>query len=332
MILVTGGAGYIGSHVIKQLLKLNYEVICVDNLSTGNEKAVQSNVVKYFGDLRDETFLSNVFNKHEIRAVIHFAASCYVGESVHNPLKYYENNLISTISLLKQMNDYGVKKIVLSSTCAVYGEPKCQLIDESLPTIPINPYGKTKLTIERMIQDLADIGQLEYIFLRYFNVAGADPEGDLGEFHQPETHLIPNILLHLLGKSESVIVNGKNYNTPDGTCIRDFIHVTDLGNAHIFAVKALLNSEISNDIFNVGLGKGYSVQEVIKKCEELTGKAAKVQYRPRRVGDPPRLVASNKKIEKMLNWKATYSLEDMIYSAYSWFKKHPNGYLKNKEV
>ncbi|UZJ77353.1 UDP-glucose 4-epimerase GalE [Fictibacillus sp. KU28468] len=328
MILVTGGAGYIGSHVVKALIMKNYQVVVIDNLSTGNQEAIDPKAIFVKGDVRNPKDLGEIFSKYPVCAVMHFAANAYVGESVEKPAVYYSNNVNGMITLLKMMVQYHVKKIVFSSSCAVYGKPPCKMINESTPAIPINPYGWTKLIGEQLLRDFSTAYSLKYIALRYFNVAGAIDSGELGEDHTPETHLIPNIIKHLLGETKKIFVYGNDYETRDGTCIRDYIHVTDLSNAHILALEALLDSKAANRVYNVGNEKGISVNEIIKMCETIIGRKATVEYAKRRDGDPPALIASADMLKKEFNWKAQFDLKDMIESAYQWFLKNPKGYKK----
>lgn len=321
MILVVGGAGYIGSHVVKQLVETK-PVVVLDNLSTGHRHLVDKRAVFVHGDLGDRTTLVRIFEKYPIDAVMHFAANSLVGESVVEPMKYYKNNVAATLTLLETMMEYGVKRFIFSSTAAVYGIPNVDLITEDCPTNPINPYGRSKLMIEHMLSDFASAYDLRYVVLRYFNAAGAHESGDIGEDHHPETHLIPLILQHLLGMRDKISVFGTDYDTPDGTCIRDYIHVTDLAEAHIIALHALLSNEKKTATYNLGNGLGYSVKEVIDMCERVTGKQATIEYTERRPGDPARLVASSEKIARELGWQATRSLEDIIASAWLWHEKH----------
>lgn len=326
MILVIGGAGYIGSHVVKQLLDQNYQVVVLDNLSTGHREAVDSRAIFVEGDLGSEKDVSQVLESYSIRGVMHFAANSLVGESMVEPLKYYQNNVAATLVLLKVMMSHKVNKFIFSSTAAVYGIPETQIIDEKQPTRPINPYGKSKLMVEQVLEDFAHAYGLNYIVLRYFNAAGAHESGVIGEDHSPETHLIPIILKHLQGEREKVFLYGSDYPTEDGTCIRDYIHVIDLAKAHIMAVEALLNEQISTDVFNMGNGKGFSVWEIIKLCEKVTGLQANVEVVDRRPGDPARLVATSDKIASTLGWRTEYPLEDIIRTAWNWHKNHPKGY------
>ena len=325
-ILVLGGAGYIGSHTALELVKAGNEVVIADNLVTGYRKAIPEGAKFYEGDLRDSDFLDNLFHQEKIDAVIHFAAYSLVGESVTNPLKYYDNNLYGTKVLLEAMVKNNVGKIVFSSTAATYGEPENIPILESDRTCPTNPYGETKLAMEKMFKWTANAHGLRYVSLRYFNACGADESGTIGEAHNPESHLIPLILQVPNGKREAISIYGADYDTPDGTCIRDYIHVTDLAQAHILAVQYLMNG-VESDIFNLGNGVGYSVREVIETARKITGHAIPAVETERRAGDPARLVASSEKAKKILGWKPVHdSLDEIIASAWNWHKNHPNGY------
>lgn len=325
-ILVLGGAGYIGSHTALELVKAGNEVVIADNLVTGYRKAIPKGAKFYEGDLRDSDFLDNLFHQEKIDAVIHFAAYSLVGESVTNPLKYYDNNLYGTKVLLEAMVKNNVGKIVFSSTAATYGEPENIPILESDRTCPTNPYGETKLAMEKMFKWTAEAHGLRYVSLRYFNACGADESGTIGEAHNPESHLIPLILQVPNGKRETISIYGTDYDTPDGTCIRDYIHVTDLAQAHILAVQ-YLNNGGESDIFNLGNGVGYSVREVIETARKVTGHPIPATESSRRAGDPARLVASSEKAKKILGWKPVHdSLEEIISSAWNWHKNHPNGY------
>ena len=325
-ILVLGGAGYIGSHTALELVKAGNEVVIADNLVTGYRKAIPEGAKFYEGDLRDSDFLDNLFHQEKIDAVIHFAAYSLVGESVTNPLKYYDNNLYGTKVLLEAMVKNNVGKIVFSSTAATYGEPENIPILESDRTCPTNPYGETKLAMEKMFKWTAEAHGLRYVSLRYFNACGADESGTIGEAHNPESHLIPLILQVPNGKRETISIYGTDYDTPDGTCIRDYIHVTDLAQAHILAVQ-YLNNGGESDIFNLGNGVGYSVREVIETARKVTGHPIPATESSRRAGDPARLVASSEKAKKILGWKPVHdSLEEIIASAWNWHKNHPNGY------
>ena len=325
-ILVLGGAGYIGSHTALELVKAGNEVVIADNLVTGYRKAIPEGAKFYEGDLRDSDFLDNLFHQEKIDAVIHFAAYSLVGESVTNPLKYYDNNLYGTKVLLEAMVKNNVGKIVFSSTAATYGEPENIPILESDRTCPTNPYGETKLAMEKMFKWTAEAHGLRYVSLRYFNACGADESGTIGEAHNPESHLIPLILQVPNCKRETISIYGTDYDTPDGTCIRDYIHVTDLAQAHILAVQ-YLNNGGGSDIFNLGNGVGYSVREVIETARKVTGHPIPATESSRRAGDPARLVASSEKAKKILGWKPVHdSLEEIISSAWNWHKNHPNGY------
>ena len=326
-LLVLGGAGYIGSHTSLELIKRGHDVVVVDNLVTGYQKAVPEKAVFYNGDIRDIEFLDNLFKIEKIDAVIHFAAYSLVGESVTNPLKYYDNNLYGTKVLLEAMIKNSVNKIVFSSTAATYGEPENIPILESDRTCPTNPYGETKLAMEKMFHWASKAHGLNYVSLRYFNACGADATGQIGEAHNPESHLIPLVLQVPNGKRESVSIYGTDYDTPDGTCIRDYIHVTDLAQAHILAVEYLANGGAS-DIFNLGNGVGYSVREVIETARSVTGHPIPATEVPRRSGDPARLVASGEKAKKILGWEPKIKqLDEIIASAWKWHSTHPNGYI-----
>lgn len=326
-ILVTGGAGYIGSHTVKQLLDNSEEVVILDNLETGHKRAVLGGEL-LIGDLKDEKFISNIFESQKIEGVIHFAANSLVEESINNPYKYYVNNVYGTLCLLNQMVKHNVDKIIFSSTAAIYGEPEELPIKEDNITKPTNPYGETKLAIEKMLKWFNKAHGIDYISLRYFNVAGADKSGKIGEWHEPETHLIPNILKAVL-KGETVKIFGDNYPTRDGTCIRDYIHVTDLSEAHILAFDYLRNGNGSN-IFNLGSQKGFSVKEVIESVKSALNTNINVEIAQRRPGDPAVLIASAKKIKKELGWNPKYSsMETMVSTAWNFMKAHPQGYSKN---
>ena len=325
-ILVTGGAGYIGSHTALELTKAGYDVVIADNLITGYLGAIPEKARFYKGDIRDFDFLDNLFKQEKIDAIIHFAAFSLVGESVTNPLKYYENNLCGTKILLDAMVTNNIKNIVFSSTAATYGEPKNIPILEDDPTCPTNPYGETKLAMEKMFKWTCQAHNMKFVSLRYFNACGADESGNIGEAHNPESHLIPLILQVPNRKREAISVFGTDYDTADGTCIRDYIHVTDLASAHILAVEYLLRGGES-DIFNLGNGVGYSVKEVIEVARKVTGHPIPANKAPRRAGDPARLVASSEKAKKVLGWNPVHnSLEEIISSAWIWHKNNPNGY------
>ncbi|MGG0739556.1 UDP-glucose 4-epimerase GalE [Niallia taxi] len=320
MILVVGGAGYIGSHLVKELVEKE-EVIVLDNLATGHQESVDERAVFIKGDLGNAEDLEPIFSKYPIKAVMHFAAFSLVGESVQDPFKYYENNVANTLTLLKTMLKFNVKNFIFSSTAATYGIPEEEIILEKSNTNPINPYGRSKLMVEQILADFHEAYGLNYVVFRYFNAAGAHQSGEIGEKHDPETHLIPIILQHLLGQRESISVFGTDYPTEDGTCIRDYIHVTDLAAAHMKGVEALLDGSKQAETYNLGNGVGYSVKEVIETCENVTGKKANVVLAERRAGDPARLVASSNKIYEDLGWKAERGLESIIQSAWEWHKK-----------
>ncbi len=323
-VLVVGGAGYIGSHTVRYLVSRGHEPIVYDNLSLGFAQAVQG-VPLVEGDLHDQSLLERTLREHQIEAVIHFAAFALVGESVTEPAKYYENNIIGTFRLLQAMRATSVQRIVFSSTCATYGEPEEVPIDESQRQAPINPYGFTKLAVERMLQDFHRAYGLKYAALRYFNAAGASPTGDIGEDHTPESHLIPIVLQVALGQRPHVTVFGTDYPTPDGTCIRDYIHVDDLAAAHELALLRL--DELHAVEVNLGTGHGYSVQEVIAACRQITGRDIRVEFGPRRAGDPPQLVAKPDRAGRLLGWRPQCSsLENIVRTAWHWHLHHPHGY------
>ncbi|MBZ4687975.1 MAG: UDP-glucose-4-epimerase [Clostridiales bacterium] len=315
-VLVVGGAGYIGSHQVKMLNEKGYNVIVYDNLSTGYRDLVTIDTF-IEGDLADKSKLKEVFSNNKIDAVIHFAAFIEVGESVKNPAKYYYNNVVNVINLLDVMLEYNVNNFIFSSTAAVYGEPEEVPIQEDHPKKPINPYGKSKHMIEQILEDYDKAYDLKYTCFRYFNAAGADDSGKIGEKHDPETHLIPLILKTALGERDEIYIFGTDYNTKDGTCIRDFVHVNDLADAHIKGLERLLKGEPS-DVFNLGSGNGYSVKEIIETAREITLEDIKVVEAERRAGDPAVLIADCTKAKKLLNWEPKYSLEDIIRTAWKW--------------
>ena len=317
MILITGGAGYIGSHCTLDFVRAGYDCVVLDNLSEGHKEALQT---EHFCqvNLSNIDEIREVFKKYPIKAVVHFAAYAYVGESVENPQKYYYNNVVNTLNLLNVMLENNVKKIVFSSTCATFGNPEYLPINEKHPQNPINPYGATKLMMERILKDYSEAYGLKYIALRYFNAAGADEKANIGESHRIETHLIPLVLQTALGKREVIKVFGDDYDTPDGTCIRDYIHVNDLSSAHRLAYEKLLSGSDS-DVFNLGIGNRYSVKEIIEHSEKVTGKHINKQFVERRPGDPPSLVADNKKAKEILGWNPQYTeIEDIIQTAWNW--------------
>ena len=324
-VLVCGGAGYIGSHTVAELLDRGENVVIADNLQKGHKEAVLGGKLM-IGDLRDSGFLDKVFTENDIESVIQFAADSLVGESVGDPLKYYNNNVVSTLCLLTKMKQYGVDKIVFSSTAAVYGEPKNVPIMETDPTVPTNPYGETKLSVEKALRWCYEAYDIKYTALRYFNAAGAHISGKIGEDHNPESHLIPIILQAALGKRECITIFGDDYNTEDGTCVRDYIHVTDLADAHILALNKMRKDGKSN-IYNLGNGNGFSVKEVVDIAREVSGVDIKAKLGERRPGDPAVLVASAEKAKKELGWQPKYDdLGTIIETAWKWHKDHPNGY------
>ncbi|MBT8541018.1 UDP-glucose 4-epimerase GalE [Polynucleobacter paneuropaeus] len=316
-VLVTGGAGYIGSHMVKLLLKSNYRVVIIDNLSTGHENALLGGTLIQ-GSIQDKQLLNKIFSEIAIDAVLHFAGSIVVGESVLDPEKYYQNNLVATLSLLQSMRLHNVKRLVFSSTAAIFGLPKYIPIDELHPTSPINPYGMTKLVTEKILSDYGRAYGFHSVCLRYFNAAGADPDGVLGERHDPETHLIPLALQVASGRLASLKIYGNDYDTVDGTCIRDYVHVEDLCNAHLLALEHLFSGGDSRS-YNLGNGRGYSILEVINAVKTITGKELPIQFDVRRDGDPPVLVADPKNIHKDWGWAANYpKLEEIVGHAWVW--------------
>ena len=325
-ILVLGGAGYIGSHTVYELIDAGKEVVIADNLETGHIEAVHPKAKFYQGDIRDRAFVDSVFDNEQIDGVIHFAANSLVGESMTNPLKYYDNNLCGTKVLLESMVAHGIDKIVFSSTAATYGEPERVPILETDRTEPTNCYGETKLSMEKMFKwtDLAH--GLRFVSLRYFNACGAHVSGKIGEAHNPESHLIPLILQVPNGKREFISIFGDDYDTKDGTCIRDYIHVTDLAQAHILAMDYLMNGGESN-IFNLGNGVGFTVKEVIDTAREVTGHPIPAKTTPRRAGDPAQLIASSEKARTVLGWHPEHAdLREIIETAWNWHQNHPHGF------
>lgn len=321
-ILVTGGAGYIGSHTVKLLKSKGYDLLVFDNLVYGHQYIIDRLEVDFIqGDLIDRALLDKIFQEYKIDAVIHFAAYAYVGESMENPAKYYRNNTVATLNLLEAMEGAGVKNIVFSSTCATYGIPNEIPITESHPQNPINTYGYTKLVVEKMLADFQRAYGWEYVAFRYFNAAGASVDGLIGEDHNPEPHLIPLVLFTALGKRDSVSILGDDYPTPDGTCIRDYIHVEDLAQAHLLGVEYLLKGGKS-EVFNLGNGNGFSVKEVIESAKKVTQKDFTVKIDDRRPGDPPMLVGSSEKARKILDWQPQYpDIETIIRHAWQWHQK-----------
>lgn len=324
-VLLTGGAGYIGSHIVKLLLTKGHQIMVVDNLQKGHQQALKGGKF-YQIDLADRKKLELVFQEEQIEGVIHLAADSLVGESMEHPAKYYYNNVLNGYNLLEVMRKYEVNYLVFSSTAAVYGEPIELPLTETTPTKPTNVYGRSKLHFEEMLADYSQAYGLKFISLRYFNAAGADFSGQIGEDHQPETHLIPIVLQKALGQRERLCIFGTDYPTPDGTCIRDYIHVNDLALAHLLALEALAQGQGSN-IYNLGNGEGYSVREVIDTASQVVGKEILAVEAGRRLGDPAVLVASSKKIQRELNWSAASpGLKTIIETAWKWHKYHPTGY------
>jgi UDP-glucose 4-epimerase len=325
-VLVTGGAGYIGSHAVAALRRAGHQPTVFDNLSRGHRAAVPEGVPFIEADVRDTQTLVRVLTEQRIECVMHFAAFAYVGESVEKPLMYYDNNSRGTLSVLEALGQADVNRFVFSSTCATYGTPEQSPIVESSPQSPINPYGMSKLVSEYMLRDFAaSRPELGCAALRYFNVAGVDDDGVLGEDHEPETHLIPVILQAALGRREKVTIFGEDYPTPDGTCIRDYIHVQDLVEAHIRVMESLSPGKLR--IYNLGIGRGYSVKEIIEAARRVTGVDFRVEVGPRRPGDPASLYSDPSCIEREIGWRAQRTdIESIIAGAYSWFVKHPNGY------
>lgn len=329
-VLVTGGAGYIGSHAVKLLLKAGHKVVVVDNLSRGFYRAVTEGATLVVHELYDWQQIARILKCNNIECVMHFAAMAYVGESVTQPLTYYRNNTADACYLLRAMDEVGVNNFVFSSTCATYGEPEAKYIPiaETCPQNPINPYGRSKYFVEQILQDYcAANNDFVYAALRYFNVAGSDREGKIGEAHNPETHLIPIILQTAAGQRDHIEIFGTDYDTPDGTCIRDYVHVEDLVAAHL-QVMDILTPSVAPVIYNLGIGKGYSVREIIESAKRVTGKNIKITEGPRRAGDPPRLFADPNKINRELGWQAQITdIDEIIESAWNWIKNHPHGYL-----
>lgn len=325
-ILVLGGAGYIGSHTVYELIDAGRDVVIVDNLQTGFKEAVHPKARFYQVDIRDRKALDEVLEKESIDGVIHFAASSQVGESMTDPLKYYDNNLHGTMVLLQSMVAHNVNKIVFSSTAATYGEPERVPILESDRTCPTNCYGETKLSMEKMMSWVSKAHGLRFVALRYFNACGAHKSGTIGEAHNPETHLVPLILQVPNGQRAKISIFGDDYDTKDGTCIRDYIHVTDLAQAHILALDYLMNGG-ENNVFNLGNGVGFTVKEVIDCARHVTGHPIPAEISPRRAGDPAQLIASSEKAKDVLGWKPQFAdLDTIISTAWAWHKNHPHGY------
>ena len=325
-ILVCGGAGYIGSHTVHQLVEKGEDVVIVDNLQTGHMGAVNPKAKFYKGDIREAEVLDRIFTENKIDAVVHFAANSLVGESMTNPLKYFNNNVYGMQVLLEAMVRHGIDKIVFSSTAATYGEPERIPIMEDDRTEPTNPYGQSKLIMEKMMKWVSLANGIRYVSLRYFNAAGAIEDGSIGEDHSPETHLIPLILQVPLGKRDHITVFGEDYPTPDGTCLRDYIHVLDLADAHVLAIDYLRRGGESN-IFNLGNGQGFSVKEMIEAAKDATGLDIKVEIGERRAGDPAQLIASSEKARKVLGWQPKFTdVKAVIGTAWKWHRQHPDGY------
>ena len=324
-ILVAGGAGYIGSHTVRALVKAGHTPVVLDNLSHGHRGAVPEGVLFKQANIEDSD-VSAWMRQEGIEGMMHFAASIEVGESMKNPALYYKNNVVGSYHLIEAARQAGVKYVVFSSTAAVYGEPDQVPIDEDAKQVPTNVYGRTKLMIETMLKDYSDIYGMKYIALRYFNASGADASGEIGEDHHPETHLIPLVLQAAAGKRKSITIFGTDYPTPDGTCVRDYIHVTDLADAHVLAMNYLANGGQSQ-YFNLGSGKGFSVKEIVEAAKKVTGIDFSVEYGTRRAGDPGTLVASSDKIKRILGWNPTQStVEQVIGDAWKWHQTHPQGY------
>ncbi|GAA3197160.1 UDP-glucose 4-epimerase GalE [Lentilactobacillus kefiri] len=329
-ILVLGGAGYIGSHTVDRLIANGYDVAVVDNLVTGHKAAINPKARFYEGDVRDKKFLNDVFDKEDIEGVIHFAAFSVVPESMKKPLKYFDNNTGGMISLLEVMNAHNVKKIVFSSTAATYGEPKQIPIKETDPQVPTNPYGESKLAMEK-IMHWSDVAYgIKFVALRYFNVAGAKPDGSIGEDHHPETHLVPIILQVAAGERDELTIFGDDYDTPDGTNVRDYVHVMDLADAHILALK-YLQAGHDSDAFNLGSSTGFSNKQMLDAARDVTGKPIPAKMGPRRAGDPSTLIAASDKARKVLGWKPQFDdVHEIIKTAWNWKEKHPKGYDDQK--
>ncbi len=319
-ILICGGAGYIGSHTNKLLSQQGYETVVFDNLVYGHREAVKWGEL-VVGDLNDPTALKKLFDENDFDAVMHFAAYAYVGESVENPEKYYFNNVVNTLNLLQAMKEHGCGRLIFSSTCATYGEPESVPITEEMPQNPINPYGATKLMVERIFKDYHKAYGLQFVVLRYFNAAGADPYGEIGESHNPETHIIPLVLDAASGAREECKVFGTDYDTPDGSCVRDYIHVTDLASAHLLALGYLEQGKPS-DFFNLGNERGTSVLEVVESVRRVTGRGFTATIAPRRPGDPAKLVGSSRKAREVLGWKPEYAdIDTIVAHAWKWHEK-----------
>ncbi len=327
-ILVTGGAGYVGSACLRHVLEQGHEAIAYDNLVEGHPAAV-GNAELVVGDIADTEKLTKTLREFGADAVMHFAAATYVGESVTNPEYHYKNNIGGSLSLLNAMRQAGVSRMLFSSTCATYGMTESEVMSEKTPQAPFSPYARTKLTVEWMIRDFAHAYGLGFTLLRYFNASGGSPDGRFGEYHNPETHLIPLVLEVPLGKRKEILVFGDDYPTPDGTCIRDYVHIDDLASAHLLAIES--TTESTAEVFNIGTGNGQSVMEIIRACESVVGRDIAYKVVERRPGDPPRLVADPTKLKTQLGWKPRYtSIEETIRTAWEWHKRNPEGYLPKK--
>ncbi|MCL2372246.1 MAG: UDP-glucose 4-epimerase GalE [Defluviitaleaceae bacterium] len=327
-VLVIGGAGYVGSHMVAALAEKGVNTVVLDNLEKGHREAVWPGAKLYVGDMRDAGLMAQMFSQEKISTVVHFAAYSLVAESMANPHKYYDNNVSGTLALLKSMQEHNVGKIVFSSTAAVYGMPDETPIMETAPERPINPYGESKLAVERMLKWFDQAHGIKYMALRYFNVAGAHESGKIGEDHNPETHLIPLVLQTAAGKREALDIYGSDYPTADGTCIRDYIHAMDLADAHILAMQALENGG-NSAVYNLGSGSGFSNLQIVEAAKKITGVDFKVNIKARRPGDPPTLIASSEKIKQELGWRPTRTnIETIISTAWRWHKNNPNGFVK----
>lgn len=325
-ILVVGGAGYIGSHMVKRLIEQGQEVVVVDNLSTGHRKAVDEKARFYEGDIRNHVFLKGVFDRENIDTVVHFAAFSIVPESMEKPLKYFDNNTAGMVALLEEMRDHDVKRIIFSSTAATYGVPEKSPIEENDRQAPINPYGESKLMMEKIIRWADQAYGIKFVALRYFNVAGAYPDGSIGEDHGPETHLTPIILQVAAGQRDQLKVFGDDYNTPDGTNVRDYVHVLDLVDAHILAIN-YLKAGNDSDVFNLGSSTGFSVKQMVEAAREVTGEPIPAEIAERRPGDPDSLIAASQKARDVLQWQPQYDdVKEIIQTAWNWKQQHPRGY------
>lgn len=325
-ILVVGGAGYIGSHMVKRLIEQGQEVVVVDNLSTGHRKAVDEKARFYEGDIRNHVFLKGVFDRENIDTVVHFAAFSIVPESMEKPLKYFDNNTAGMVALLEEMRDHDVKRIIFSSTAATYGVPEKSPIEETDRQAPINPYGESKLMMEKIIRWADQAYGIKFVALRYFNVAGAYPDGSIGEDHGPETHLTPIILQVAAGQRDQLKIFGDDYNTPDGTNVRDYVHVLDLVDTHILAIN-YLKAGNDSDVFNLGSSTGFSVKQMVEAAREVTGEPIPAEIAERRPGDPDSLIAASQKARDVLQWQPQYDdVKEIIQTAWNWKQQHPRGY------